>query len=104
MTPLKPMDFAYVTSNKVKGSGLVAGDKVLIAGTKVAPVKRSDPYLQRIYVVVMKIEGDKLLLPRDDNDYKVVVMDPRALEKMNEEESATYTELMIEQFSHDAPS
>ena len=66
---VQTMDVCEVSSNKgLKGSGLSAGDIVMVIGTRVLPEKRSDPYLQRTYVIVCKFEGKELLLPSDKNE------------------------------------
>lgn len=102
MTPIKPMDFAIVINRKkMTDSGLEVGDQVLVAGIKPAPAKRSDPYLQRLYVFVIKIEGDKLLLPKGDNDYKAILVDPRHLEKIEGEELKRLNQLMENQYGNE---
>lgn len=80
------MDFAIVVNDKkMKGSGLSRGDMVMITGLKPAPVKKSDPYLQRIFVVSVKVDEGKPLVPKDGNDYKAYLIDPRNLEKLPED-------------------
>lgn len=91
------MDICTVTTNKIKESGLVAGDVVMVAGTKVLPEKRNDPYLQRIYTIVFKFEEGSLPLPKDDNDVMSYLVDPRNLEKVNEEDYKKYSAFIGEE-------
>lgn len=79
-TPIKSMDFCLACSNKgLKKSGINSGDVLLVVGVKPAPAKRSDPYLQRIYVVVVKVVEGIVQIPKEDNEYKAIVVDPRNL-------------------------
>lgn len=87
MTPLRVMDYCKVVSDKkLKGSGLQRGDRVLITSVKPVPAKKSDPYLQRLVVVVLKVEEEQVLVPKDGNEHKAYLVDPRNLEKVPEEE------------------
>ena len=98
--PIKSMDFCVVASNKrLQGSGLEPGDIVMVSSTKVAQAKASDPYLQRIYVVVMKVVDDILQVPKEDNDYKAYLVDPRNLTKMGKEDQDRYKELLDKQYA-----
>ena len=93
------MDFCVASSRKgLRESGINLGDVVLVTGTKIAPEKRSDPYLQRVYVLVMKMVDNVLQVPKDDNDYKVVLVDPRHLTKLNDEKQEAYREMIKEQY------
>lgn len=93
MNPLKTMDYCRVVSDKkLKDSGLIRGDRVLITSIKPVPAKKSDPYLQRLIVVVLKVEDDKVLVPKDGNEYKAYLVDPRNLEKVSDEERAKLEE------------
>lgn len=85
--PIKPMDFCDVTSRRgTKGSGLEVGETVLVASTRPLPEKRSDPYLQRIYAVVIRVTKDgDVLIPKEDNEYKSYLVDPRHLTRVSEE-------------------
>lgn len=85
--PIKPMDFCEVSSRKgTKGSGLDVGETVLVASTKPLPEKRSDPYLQRVYAVVLRVTDDgDVLIPKDDNEYKSYLVDPRHLTRVSKE-------------------
>jgi hypothetical protein len=96
---IENMDYARVVSaKKMKGSGLERGDVVLVTGLKPSPVVRSDPYLQRIYVLVVKVVEGEHQLPNEDNDYKVYLVDPRNLEKVNEEEKDELTSQLHKQY------
>lgn len=85
MTPIKALDYAFVVNDKkMKGSGLVRGDLLMVTATKVAPVKKSDPYLQRVYVLAIKVVDGEHQVPGEGNDYLQYMVDPRNLEKANE--------------------
>lgn len=96
---LGPMDFARVVSDKkMKGSGLSRGDVVFIASRKELPILHNDPYLLRIYVIVAKVVDGLPQLPREDNDHLMITVDPRNLEKVNEEELKTYARNLTEKY------
>jgi hypothetical protein len=98
-TLIKPMDYCYIVNDKkMKGSGLVRGETVLVTGTKVVPATGKDPYLQRIFVVAIKIEEGILLLPREDNDYQAYMIDPRNLSKVDKETQQYLTLQMLNQY------
>ena len=80
---IKTMDYCWVTNDKkMKGSGLKRGDMLLVTGTRVAPATNRDPYLQRIFVVAVKVVDGLLLMPKDDNEHKAYLVDPRNLSKV----------------------
>lgn len=78
---VRPSNYYTITSDKkLKGSGLRRGDYVLVTNLKVVPIKKDDPYLQRVYAVVLKVEPDGThLVPGDLNDYSIYLVDPRNL-------------------------
>lgn len=89
--PLKSGDYVRVVSKKgLDGSGLKVGDHLLIAGLKVLPEKRSDPYLQRTYSMCLRVEDGVHLLPSEDNEEKIILVDPRKLELLPEEITEVY--------------
>lgn len=80
---IKTMDYCWVTNDKkMKGSGLKRGDMLLVTGTRVIPATNRDPYLQRIFVVAVRVVDGLLLIPKDDNEYKAYLVDPRNLSKV----------------------
>lgn len=84
--PIKTMDFGRVVSNrKLKGSGLVAGDLVMVYSLSAVQAKKADPYLQRIYVTVLKVNDDGSLPGTIGQERQGILMDPRSLEKVDEE-------------------
>ena len=100
MDPVRTLDFCRVIGRKkLKGSGLELGETVCVVSLKPAPEKKSDPYLQRLYAVVLKVtsEGD-VLIPKEDNDFKAVLMDPRNLEKLSDEEVKPIQEKLAEKY------
>ena len=96
--PLKQMDYCVVINDKkLKGSGLYRGDILWVAGTKVAPTKKSDPYLQRVFIACVKVVGGEHLLPSEGNDHKVYIVDPRNTERLSEEEAAALKQQLFDQ-------
>jgi hypothetical protein len=98
---LNSFDFAKVVSDKkLKGSGIQRGEVVFISSLKQLPEKKSDPYLTRTYVLVFKLgEDDVPLVPKEENDYQAIMVDPRNLEKVSDEEQAYYMKLIEERYS-----
>jgi len=83
---IKPMDYCWVISDKkMKGSGLYRSDMVMVTGVKPVPASKKDLYLQRLLVIVVKVDDEKVLIPSQDNDYRAYLVDPRNLEKVDEE-------------------
>lgn len=91
---IKPMDFCRVASRKeTKGSDLEVGQLVLVASLKPLPIKKSDPYLQRIYSVVLILDEDgNVLVPNEENEHSSYLIDPRNLNKISDEEQEQLTE------------
>lgn len=92
------MDFCVTSSRKgLRGSGLKLGQTVLVIGTKPLPEKKNDPYLQRIYSLVLLVdENDNVLMPNNDtgegdNGNRTYLIDPRCLTKVDEAYQAYYT-------------
>lgn len=85
--PIKTMDFGRVSSNrKLRGSGLSAGDLVMVYAIGVAPAKKNDPYLQRVYVTVLKVDDDGTLPGVIGQERAGITLDPRNLTKVEENE------------------
>ncbi len=101
MTPIKPMDFCTVISNKLTEHGLERGDEVLVATSRALPAKKSDPYLQRVYVLCNKIVDGNVLIPKEGDEVaKNYLLDPRSLEKVNEERGLELLTALNAQFGH----
>ena len=80
---LSPMDYGRVISaKKIKGSGLFMGEVVMVLGTKQVPASSKDPYITRTLVTVVKLVDDLPAIPKQDNDYRAYLIDPRSLEKV----------------------
>ncbi len=85
--PVKNFDFCRVVSaKKLKGSGLGMGDVVMVLGTRQVPASAKDPYLYRTLVTVAKVEEGLIQIPKEDNEYKAYLVDPRSLEVIDGEE------------------
>lgn len=83
--PIKTFDFALVVSDKkLKGSGLSRGDEVLVMSSKDIATKSGDPWLKRTMLIVALVKEDKVLIPKDGNDHKAYVVDPRNLQKVSD--------------------
>lgn len=100
MSPIQTMDLCVTSSRKgLRNSGLKLGQEVVVAGTKTLPEKRSDPYLQRIYVIVMLYEDGEVKIPNNetgdkDNGYRSYLIDPRCLTKLPEEDQKEFRKAM----------
>lgn len=91
MSKIKSFDFCRVVSaKKLKGSGLNMGDVVMVLGTKQVPASSKDPYLTRTLVIVAIVTKDELLIPKETNSYVTYLVDPRSLEKLNEDDMKLY--------------
>jgi hypothetical protein len=105
MEPIKNLDYAQVSSRKgFKGSGLDLGQEVLVIATKALPEKKSDPYAQRIYVVVVLIKDGLHQIPnnktgKDDNGYRSYLVDPRHLTRLSDSRSDELREMLDEQYT-----
>ncbi len=90
--PIQTNEFCVTSSRKgLRDSGLDLNQTVMVVGHRVFPEKRSDPYLQRIYVMVVVYEDGEIKLPNNevgdkDNGYRVYLVDPRCLTRLSEEE------------------
>lgn len=101
---IKVWDVCRVISRKkTDKSGLMIGDIVMVSSIKPLPVKRNDPYLQRIYMVVMIVTEDGIQIPAEGNDYHSYLVDPQALEVVSEDEALKYKNFIREQYG-DTPS
>ncbi len=95
MKLIEPFTFAKVIS-RIKGSGLEVGETVFVSSARNLPEKRSDPYLFRVYVYVLKLEDGLVLLPGSDNDHAQYIVDPRKLSPLDEEEAKPFLERLWE--------
>ena len=78
---IKVMDFCRVVSDKkLKGSGLVRGDIVVVAGVDNVPASRQDPYLLRTVVRVLRVVDGEIQYPKEGNENKIYLIDPRSVE------------------------
>lgn len=99
MDVIKPLDYAFVVSDKkMKDSGLVNGDLLMVTSTKVAPVKKSDPYLQRVYVLAIRVVNGEHQVPGEKNDYLQYMVDPRNLQKADEQTTKEMNAALEEQY------
>jgi hypothetical protein len=90
---IEPMDFAYIVSaKKMTGSGFKKGDEVFVVGSKWLPEKKHDPYLIRCYLIVVKLDEDKVpLIPKDAEDPNFAwLVDPRNLEPFDKDKQSAY--------------
>lgn len=86
---LSPMDYGRVVSGKkLKGSGLVNGDLVMVMGAKQVPASSKDPYVTRTLFTVVKMVDNLPAIPKQENDYVAYLIDPRSLEKVVGDEEA----------------
>jgi hypothetical protein len=62
----------------VKGK-MKEGDIVWVAGNKAAPITEDDPYTQRLYMIVHKVENNHIITK------PLYIIDPAALEKIEDD-------------------
>lgn len=99
--PLSTMDFALVVSDKkLREHGFSKGDEVLVIAFKPVATNPNDPYTLTNFALVAKVEGDKVLLPAEDNDNMVYTVDPRNLVAVSEDRNAELVEAI--RLSHGA--
>ena len=83
---IESMDYCTIISDKkMKGSGLVQGDIVLITSHKDVAVSGKDPYLTRRYVLALRVVDGVHQIPKDGNDYMSYLIDPRNIERVSED-------------------
>ena len=93
------MDLCVVSSRKkTDKSGLKVGETVMVAALKPLPVKKSDPYLQRIYAVVVRVDENGVQIPEATNDYYSYLVDPVALTKLPDVEADKFREVIKGQY------
>lgn len=97
---IKPMDYIKVRADKrMKESGLVRGDVLLVTGLKPAPVSKQDPYLQRVYILTIKVDKNGYHeVPNDENEFRVYLIDPRNVDLVGEKESEELAALLVKQY------
>lgn len=100
---IKSLDYAYIINDKdLKHVGLNRGQLVLVTGLKPAPIKKDDPYLQRIFAHIIPVDKDGLHhIPKEDNDNMIYLVDPRSLEKVNEKTQEELEEALRHQYGQE---
>lgn len=100
MVKIKSMDYVFIVSDKkLKGSGLVRGDLMLVTGTRQVPASAKDPYLSRELLLAVRVEkGGTHQIPKETNEYKVYMIDPRNVEKLDDISSKLYSDLLLLQY------
>lgn len=100
--PVDKNDFCVVsTRKKISGSTLSVGDIVMVISMQMAQEKASDPYLRRIYALVVKVEDGKVLVPKDENEYKAILMNPKNLTRLSDEDQEKYNTLLRKQYGEE---
>jgi hypothetical protein len=94
------MDYVYIVSaKKLKGSGLERGQIMLVTGTKSVPASTRDTYLTRELVVTIQVtQAGEHLVPKQNNEYRAYLIDPRNLSKVDEEMSEFLSTKLKEQY------
>lgn len=100
--PIDKNDFCVVsTRKKIAGSTLSLGDVVLVIAMQMAQAKASDPYLRRVYALIVKVEDGVVLIPKDENEYKAILMDPKNLTRLSDEDQEKYNNLLKKQYGEE---
>lgn len=84
-----------VTRKLLKGSTIEVGEYVYITDLKAVPIKKNDPYLQRIYGLAIKVDKDTGYheipdnrVGEDTNGHKIYLVDLRGMEILSGEETS----------------
>lgn len=88
-----------VNDTELKNDGILEGDRLMLLAFTEVRDSVEDPYLYRKLVVVAKVEDGKLQLPKEGNDYKSYLADPRNFEWVGAEEQLAHENNLSEQFS-----
>ena len=94
------MDYVFIASEKkLRGSGLSRGDVLLVTGTRSVPASRRDPYLTRELIVCVRVNEDgEHYIPKQENEYKAYLIDPRNVDKVPDEAQAFLSGKLKEQY------
>lgn len=93
------MDFALVISKKIEE--IPRGNMVMVMGDRLFPASNNDPYLFRKLVFVATMDENGVHIPGPDNDYKAVLVDPRHLEKVDDDIQKKMEDKFIASRSHE---
>jgi len=103
---VKAGHYCKVVSKKgSKGLPFGVGDVVYVTDLKVIPTSKSDPYIQRIYALCLKVNSDGFhevpdtSTGEDSNNYKIFIVDPRGLEIMDDKATEFYSEALKLQYA-----
>ena len=107
MDIIPTMAYCVASSKKgLKGSGLNVGDNVLVVGTKVVPIKKDDPYLQRVLFFCVRVKEDGFHEIPDpfegdeSNGFMQYLIDPRCLTMLEKEKQDELKVSLHEQYVH----
>lgn len=94
--------FVFLVSRKnLKGSNLSVGEELMIISYTKTPAKRNDPYLERLWAVVVKLNEKGLpILPsqdKEDNAHSYIV-DPRHLQIVSKERGKELNKILIDHY------
>lgn len=99
MSAIEAYDYCTVVSDKkLRKFGLSRGDEVMIVGTKPTVVSADDPYTKRDYMVVVIVKDGLVQLPKEGNEYRSYLLDPKSLEKVNDERRRELHEALEKQY------
>lgn len=83
---LRPFHFATINHNKLEEEhGISEGDVVFLAAAKAFPISEEDPYTQRIFFFIQKLEDGKI-----DDDSGFYIVDPNSLTCLDSDTNAAY--------------
>ena len=96
-----------VTRKLLKGSTIEVGDYVYITDLKAVPVKKDDPYLQRIFGLAIKVDRSTGYheipdnrVGEDTNGHKIYLVDLRGMEILSDEEARRMVKAMNESYEN----
>ena len=106
MDIIPTMAYCVASSKKgLKGSGLAVGENVLVVGTKVVPIKKADPYLQRVLFFCIRVTEDGVHeIPdvyegEESNGFMQYLIDPRCLTMLTKEKQDSFKKALDKQYA-----
>lgn len=82
-------DLCYIQNNDYEQYGLVRNDVVVIFGSRAIPIDEDDPYLQRVFFGVAKVDAEAGDISYDTG---LIIIDPNALRKVTKKKQDEWEE------------
>lgn len=82
-------DFVKVSTDDLETDGYARGTLFFVANMQALPITEEDPYLQRLFACVHKVEQNWSL-----NTTMIALVDPKNLEKVDDETKELYISMV----------